>query len=175
MAMLIASEGVLFACLVATYFYFRFRSPTWPQGGVAPPEVLGPIVTAACLATTSVPMQLAALAARAGRVAATRLFVVAALIVQCGYIAYEMWDYQHELQVHPGPTKDAYESIYYVLLGADHGHVWIGILLNVWLLMKLARGLTMYRLNATIAITWYWHFVNLLTLVVIGALTSAAL
>jgi heme/copper-type cytochrome/quinol oxidase subunit 3 len=94
--------------------------------------------------------------------------------VQSGYIAYEMWDYQHELHTST-PSHDAYESIYYVLLGADHAHVWIGIFLVTWLLVKLARGLTTYRLNALIAITWYWHFVNLLTLVVIGALTSATL
>ena len=33
---------------------------------------------------------------------------------------------------------------------------------------KLARGLTTYRANATQAIAWYWHFVNVLTIVVIG-------
>jgi heme/copper-type cytochrome/quinol oxidase subunit 3 len=171
MAMLIASEGVLFACLVATYFYFRFRSPTWPQGGVAPPEVLGPIVTAACLATTSVPMQLAALAARAGRVAATRLFVVAALIVQCGYIAYQIRDFNNELDK-TDIARNAYTSIYYTLLGADHGHVLLGILFSLWLLWKLA-GLTRYRVNAAIAIAWYWHFANVVTLVVTGTILSA--
>jgi heme/copper-type cytochrome/quinol oxidase subunit 3 len=32
----------------------------------------------------------------------------------------------------------------------------------------------MYRANAVQAITWYWHFVNVLTWVVIGTLLSAA-
>ena len=31
---------------------------------------------------------------------------------------------------------------------------------TLWLLAKLARGLTAYRANATLAIAWYWHFVN---------------
>jgi heme/copper-type cytochrome/quinol oxidase subunit 3 len=69
-------------------------------------------------------------------------------------------------------NHDAYTSIYYTLLGADHAHVFVGMLIIVWLLLKLARGLTMYRLNATVAITWYWHFVNILTVVIIGTLTS---
>ena len=49
----------------------------------------------------------------------------------------------------------------------------VGILLNAWLLWKLARGITRYRRNAVQAIAWYWHGVNLLTLVVIGTLVSA--
>jgi heme/copper-type cytochrome/quinol oxidase subunit 3 len=60
-----------------------------------------------------------------------------------------------------------------LLLGADHAHVAVGILFNLWLLGKLARGLTTYRLNAVQAITWYWHFVNVLTLVVIATVLSA--
>ncbi len=153
MGILIASESVLFGCMISTYFYFRFRSPVWPQGGVSPPELVAPIVTAACLATTSVPMQLAAFAARAGRLAATRLYVVAALVVQCGY--------------------HAYSSIYYTLLGADHGHVLLGVLFNIWLLWKLSRGLNRYRSNATLAIAWYWHFANAATLAVVGTILSA--
>ena len=50
-----------------------------------------------------------------------------------------------------------------MLLGADHAHVFVGLLFNVWLLWKLARGLTTYRANAVQAIAWYWQFVNVLT------------
>jgi heme/copper-type cytochrome/quinol oxidase subunit 3 len=70
-------------------------------------------------------------------------------------------------------TRDAYSSIYYTLLGADHAHVFLGILFNLWLLGKLATGLTTYRANAVQAIAWYWHAVNILTVVVIGTLLSA--
>jgi heme/copper-type cytochrome/quinol oxidase subunit 3 len=174
MAMLIASEATIVLTLVGTYYYLRIKTLHWPPPGDPTPRVVVPLVLAGVLATTSLPMQLAYLAGRAGRIAATRFFLIVALIVQCGYIAYEMWDYQHELHAGPPLTHDAYESIYYTLLGADHAHVWIGIFLNVWLLAKLVRGMTMYRYNALVAITWYWHFVNVLTLVVIGTLTSAA-
>ncbi|HZT17338.1 MAG TPA: cytochrome c oxidase subunit 3 [Gaiellaceae bacterium] len=172
MGILIASESVLFGCMISTYFYFRFRSPVWPQGGVSPPELVAPIVTAACLATTSVPMQLAAFAARAGRLAATRLYVVAALVVQCGYLAYELRDYNNQLDK-TDITRNAYTSIYYTLLGADHGHVLLGVLFNIWLLWKLSRGLNRYRSNATLAIAWYWHFANAATLAVVGTILSA--
>ena len=173
-AMLVASEATIMLTFVGTYYYLRVHTLHWPPPGDPEPRVVVPLLLAGVLATTSLPLQLAALAARAGRLAATRLLLLLALVVQCGYVAYETWDYRHQLQT-VGPSRNAYESIYYVLLGADHAHVWIGILLVVWLLAKLTRGLTMYRLNATVAVVWYWHFVNVLTLVVIGTLTSATL
>jgi heme/copper-type cytochrome/quinol oxidase subunit 3 len=36
----------------------------------------------------------------------------------------------------------------------------------------LLRGLTNYRLNGLQAVTFYWHFVNLVALVVVGAQLS---
>ena len=123
------------------------------------PRVVGPVVLAIVLALTSVPMQLASRAARAGRMAPARMLVVAALTVQAAYLAYELHDYRDQLHA-SGITRDAYSSIYYTLLGADHVHVALGILFDLWLLARLARGLTTYRANAAQAIAWYWHFVN---------------
>jgi heme/copper-type cytochrome/quinol oxidase subunit 3 len=172
MLILIASEGMLFAAFIATYFYLRFTSPHWPQGGLPAPKLVIPLILVAVLVSTSLPMQLASLAARAGRVAATRLFLLVALIVQAGYFAYEVHDFQDQLRTFD-LSRNAYSSIYYTLLGADHAHVALGLLFNLWLLGKLATGLTTYRANAAQAITWYWHAVNLITLAVIGTLLSA--
>ena len=172
MAMFLVSEGMLFGSMIASYYYFRFNTTPWPPPGDPKPEVVIPLVLVGVLATTSLPMQLAAFAARSGRLAATRLCLAWALVIQIGYLVYEVHDYAR--QVHADPIQhDAYSSIYFTLLGADHAHVLIGILLVLWLLGKLARGLTMYRLNAVQVIAFYWHVVNLITLVVIGVLLSA--
>jgi heme/copper-type cytochrome/quinol oxidase subunit 3 len=172
MVIFVASEAMLFGCMVASYFYLRFESKDWPLRGDPKPELVIPLIMLAVLVSTSIPMQLASSAAQKGRVAAARFFVFAAFVVQCGYFAYEVHDYNDQLHA-TDITHDAYTSIYYTLLGADHGHVLIGILFDVWLLAKLARGLTTYRANATQAIAWYWHAVNVITIVVIGTLLSA--
>lgn len=174
MAMLIASEVTLFGTMIGTYYYLRFNDPHWPPPGTPEPRVVVPLILAGTLATTSLPVQLAAMAVRRGRLWATRALLVLALVVQVGYLVYEVHDYLHQLH-HSTPQDNAYGSIYYTLLGADHVHVAVGILLSVWLLWKLARGLTMYRLNATQVVAFYWHAVNLLTLIVIGVLLSATL
>ena len=40
-----------------------------------------------------------------------------------------------------------------------HAHVAVGLLLDLWLLGKLLRGLTNYRLVALRVIAVYWYFV----------------
>lgn len=174
MAMFIASEATLLTVMIATYFYLRFITPHWPPPGDPKPEVVIPLILVGVLALTSLPMQLAVVAARGGRLMMTRLLLCAALVVQLGYFAYEVHDFAR--QVHHDPiSTDAYSSIYFTLLGADHGHVFVGIVLSVWLLWKLLRGLTMYRLNAIQVVAFYWHVVNVLTLVITGVLLSVRL
>lgn len=174
MAMVVASEVTLFGTFIGTYYYLRFNSLHWPPPGTPEPRVVVPLIMVGILATTSLPMQLAANAARGGRLWATRFLLLWALVVQCGYLVYEIHDYVDQLH-RSVPQDNAYSSIYYTLLGADHVHVAVGIVLVVWLLWKLLRGLTMYRLNAIQAVAFYWHAVNLLTLIVIGVLSSATI
>jgi heme/copper-type cytochrome/quinol oxidase subunit 3 len=172
MAILIASEATLFAALIGTYFYLRFETAVWPPPGVPEPEWLVPTILVAMLALTSIPVQLAWRSVRGGRVRRARLLLLGALVVQAGYFGWAVHDFAD--QIHRTPiTENAYTSIYYTLLGADHAHVLVGLLFSVWLLLKLVRGLTVYRANATQAITWYWHFVNLLTIVVLATILSA--
>jgi heme/copper-type cytochrome/quinol oxidase subunit 3 len=172
MAILIASEATLFAAFIGTYFYLRFETPVWPPRGVPDPEVLPSAVLVAVLALTSVPVHLAWRSVQAGRVARARLFLLGALVVQVGYLVWAVHDFADQVRRTP-ITENAYTSIYYTLLGADHAHVFVGLLFSAWLLLKLVRGLTVYRANAAQAITWYWHFVNLLTIVVLATLLSA--
>jgi heme/copper-type cytochrome/quinol oxidase subunit 3 len=173
MAMLVVSEGVLFAAFIGTFFFLRFNNHPWPPRGDPEPKVVIPLIMVAVLSTTSFFMQAAWRSVRAGVLGPARALVAIALIVQTGYFAYEVHDYANELKQTP-IHRDAYTSIHYVLLGADHGHVFLGLLFYVWLLWKLARGLTTYRANALMAITWYTHFVNVLTWIVVGTILSAA-
>jgi heme/copper-type cytochrome/quinol oxidase subunit 3 len=174
MAMVVASEATLFGTFIGSYYYLRFESVHWPPLGTPEPRVVVPLLMVALLVSTSLPMQLAANAARRGALWRTRFLLLWALAIQCVYLAWAIHDFLQQLQVSQ-PQDNAYSSIYYTLLGADHVHVAVGILLVVWLLGKLLRGLTMYRLNAVQVVAFYWHAVNLLTLIVLGVLLSATL
>jgi cytochrome c oxidase subunit III len=172
MWILIASEATLFGAFIGTYFFLRFKTGIWPPDGIPKPALVVPLILLAVLVSTSIPMRLGANAALDRRLSATRLFIAIALVVQAGYFAYAVHDFSDQLHRFD-ITRNAYSSIYYTLLGADHAHVLLGILFTVFLLAKLARGLTTYRVNAAQAIAWYWVAVILLTFAVIGTLLSA--
>jgi heme/copper-type cytochrome/quinol oxidase subunit 3 len=171
MAVFVASEGTLFGTLVGSYFYLRFRVADWPPAGIAAPSLTLPLLLTGLLVATSVPMALASRAARAGRVGGARRWLALALVVQAGYLGGQI----HLLLDDLGrftPQGSAYGSIYYTLLGAHHAHVCFGVLFDAWLLLRLAGGLTGYRANAVRTAAFYWHFVNVLALVVVGTQLS---
>jgi heme/copper-type cytochrome/quinol oxidase subunit 3 len=172
MALFVATEATLFGTIFGTYFYLRFQDPSWPPRGVPEPEIAVPLVLALVLAATSVPIQGALRAARAGRVASARWLLAAALVVQAGYFAMQTNQIESDLAKFT-PQGSAYGSIYFTMLGAHQAHVVVGILLELWLLAKLARGLNRYRLVALQSTAFYWHFVNVLALLVVGVQLSA--
>jgi heme/copper-type cytochrome/quinol oxidase subunit 3 len=174
MAMFIATEATLFAIMVASYFYLRFKNLQWPPQGIPEPKLVLPLAMLAVLIATSAPVQLAARAGRAGRLGAVRAFLLLAFAGQATYLGISIHEYADDLDKF-APQTHAYGSIYYMLLGADHVHVGIGLLLSLWLLAKLVRGMTLYRFNALQAIAFYWHAVNVLTVIVTLTILSPAL
>jgi heme/copper-type cytochrome/quinol oxidase subunit 3 len=172
MALFVATEATLFGTIFGTYFYLRFQDPAWPPHGVPEPEVAVPLVLALVLAATSVPVQGALRAARAGRVARARWLLVVAIVVQAGFFAMQTSQIENDLAKFT-PQGSAYGSISFTMLGAHQAHVVVGLLLELWLLAKLARGLNRYRLVALQSTAFYWHFVNVLALLVVGVQLSA--
>ena len=58
------------------------------------------------------------------------------------------------------------------LLGADHAHVFVGVLLSAWFLVRIRSRLSRYRVVGVQAAPFYWHAVNVITLVVLGVQLS---
>jgi heme/copper-type cytochrome/quinol oxidase subunit 3 len=174
MLVFVTSEATLFGAMIGSYFFVRFQALHWPPPGTPTKDPTIPLILVAVLLSTSLPMQLAARAGMRGRARAAWLFVSLALLVQAGYFAFEIHDFQADLQKF-APHDNAYASFYYTLLGADHLHVAAGLLLNLWLFLRLLGGLTNYRLTGLRAVTLYWHAVNVITLLVFLTILSPSL
>jgi heme/copper-type cytochrome/quinol oxidase subunit 3 len=173
MLLLIATEATLLAALVATYWYLRFRATSWPPPGIPAPKVALPLALVGALVLTSIPMQLAARAASARRVGAVRGLLLLALLVQAGYLAVQVIEVRQDLMDF-SPTANAYASAYFTIVFAHHAHVAIGLLLDLGLLIKLTGGLNAYRVTGVRAVALYWHFVNVMAIVVVLTQVSAA-
>jgi heme/copper-type cytochrome/quinol oxidase subunit 3 len=174
MAVLVATEVTLFGTFIASWFYLRLGADSWPPRGTPEPEWVVPLLLTALLVSTSVPMQIASSAAANGRLRAARLGLLAALALGAAYLAIQLVLFVAELHDHP-PDENAYASLRVTLEAAHHAHVAAGLLLNAWLLLRLARGLTAYRQVGVQAAALYWHVVNLLALAVTATLLSPAL
>jgi cytochrome c oxidase subunit 3/cytochrome c oxidase subunit I+III len=165
-ALVIATEATLFGSLIAAYFYLRFQAPTWPPAGVPSPSVALPLVLTGILLATSIPMYGAVRAARDGRVARAWLLVALALVVQAAYLGLQIHLFVHDFNDF-SPQGSAYGSIYFTLLAVHHAHVAVGLALDLWLLWKLARGITNYRMVALRVVALYWYFVGLVGVAVV--------
>jgi heme/copper-type cytochrome/quinol oxidase subunit 3 len=174
MLLFLATEATLFGVLIATYFYLRFKTPDWPPDGIAEPKILRPLVFTAILVFTSLPMQISAVAARAGRRGLLTANVLGALLIGALYLWLQS-DLLRKNAASFTPRTDAYGSIYYTLSVAHAAHVFVGLLLNVWLLSRVWQRVTVYRLNGVQAIALYWHAVNVLAVLVVLTVLSPSL
>jgi heme/copper-type cytochrome/quinol oxidase subunit 3 len=171
MALFVGTELTLFGSLVGSYFYLRFHTTPWPPHGVPEPTLTLPLVLTGLLVSTSALMQFAYTSARHLRLTSARAALFAALVVQTGYLAMQLHLFVHDLHEFP-PSQSSYSSIYFTMLGTHHAHVVVGILLTLFLFVRLQRGLTNYRLTGLQAATFYWYFVSVAALVVVGAQLS---
>jgi len=164
--LLIATEAAFFGTLISSYFYLASLAPAWPPPGFPKPQVALPLALTGVLLTTSVPIFLAARNARHANTRAAWLWIALALVIQCGYLAWQIVLFVEDLSTF-SPREHAYGSIYFALLAAHHAHVLVGILLSGWLLSRLPSGLTNYRLIGVRAVTLYWQFVNAVAVLVV--------
>jgi heme/copper-type cytochrome/quinol oxidase subunit 3 len=133
---------------------------------VPKPSALLPIVATAALVLSSVPVAVAAGAARRGERGRALAGLGVATVLAGTYVAVTavaLTDSARDF----GPSKDAYASIYYLLNGAHAAHVVVGILVNLFLLLRLAVARTRYRAIGVEVMALYWHFVNALAVVVL--------
>ena len=171
MACFLATETALFGSLIGSYFYLRFTSTQWPQGGIEPPSAVLPLALSAALVISTVPMAASSAAARRGRARAAWWLLALAAVIQAGYLAVQIVSYSDELGTFT-PAQNAYGSIYFSLLGAHHAHVALGLLLDAFLLARLAGGLTEYRVTGLRATALYWYVVAAVGIAVVATQVS---
>ena len=165
MVVFVATEVTLFATMIGSYFDLRFKTPYWPPPGVPDPKLTLPLILMGALVATSVPVQLGSNLAQRGRARAAQLALGVAIAVQVAYFALQIYLFADDLSKF-SPHDSAYGSIYFTLLGTHHLHVLVGILLEAWLVLRLATGVTRYRAVGFQAVAFYWHAVNVLAVAV---------
>jgi len=168
---LIATEAILFASLIASYFYLRFQSPggVWPPAGIQVPDLKLPLVMTVVLWSSSYPVHLADRAIRRGSQRALRLGLLAGFLLGATFLVLELgveWPKTLAHEFHPG--ANAYTSLFFTLTGFHGFHVFVGLALSAWTQLRAWQGAFDERRHLTVQnFATYWHFVDVVWLFIL--------
>ena len=165
MACMILTESALFTIFVIAYLFYIGKSLNGPY----PKDVLDlPIFATIALLSSSISVTLAVRALRRGQMAAFNLwwFITIALggffLVATG-IEWDGLIYGRNLTI----WTNLFGTTYYTLVGFHAGHVTVGLMLLALVLILSLRGsVRVAHAERVEILSWYWHFVDAVWVVV---------
>lgn len=162
---LILTETCLFSIFVAAYLFYLGKSLTSP----APRDVLElPVLSTICLLSSSVTIMLAERAFNRGRVGLFKLWwlltiALAAFFLGATALEWRMLIYQKGLTI----STNLFGTTFYSLVGLHASHVVVGLcLLLLVFFFSLGGYVTRMHRERIQMISWYWHFVDAVWVVV---------
>lgn len=168
MLILILNEAVIFAALVASYFYIRINSPTWPQANIASPELVLPIIMTVVLVSSSFFMQGAESSIKHGNVKRMRLSMLIAFLLATGFLLLQAYEYSTSEFT---PQTASYGSLFFGITGLHGAHVLAAVLMSLFVQVRAGLGHFGERRHLAVENTvLYWHFVDLVWLVIFSVL-----
>jgi heme/copper-type cytochrome/quinol oxidase subunit 3 len=167
MWLFIATEATLFALLFFAYFYLGSSKAEWPRED---PSLRLPLVMLGVLLTSSVVLSWGEKGIRRGNVVRLRAGLAATLILGLGFLVIQSIEYAHHLEKQT-PQTDAYASIFYTITSFHAAHVLVGLLMLLHVFARsLAGHFDEHRHLAVQNASLYWHFVDVVWLLIVGIL-----
>ncbi len=163
--LLILTESVLFAMFAAAYLVYAGKSTTGPY----PQDVLRiPIVSTLCLLSSSLTIFLAEHSLQQNRIAHFKLwwlltFLLGAEFLTATGLEWHQLIYRDHLTV----STNLFGTTFYSLVGLHATHVFIGLLFMLIALLVTLGGFPIRnQLRRVRFLSWYWHFVDAVWVVV---------
>ena len=162
---LILTETTLFSIFVAGYVFYIGKSLTGPT----PREVLDlPVLATIFLLSSSVTIVLAERAFNRDRVGLFKLFWFATIVLAGLFLTMTAVEWR-KLIYHDGLTisTNLFGTTFYTLVGLHASHVIVGMCLLLLVFVFSLRGfVTIMHRERLQMISWYWHFVDAVWVVV---------
>jgi cytochrome c oxidase subunit 3 len=161
---LIATEFALFTIFVVAYVFYIGKSLTGPT----PDQVLHlPIWPTICLLSSSVTVGLAAKALAGHRTSSFPIWVAATILLGCEFLRQTALEWRHLITVdHLTITTNLFGTTFYSLVGLHASHVALGLTLLLLTLILSLRGSMYGQARRFELLAWYWHFVDVVWIVV---------
>lgn len=166
----LASEIMFFTGLIGSYIVLRLGSESWPEPGTVLNTPLLAVNTF-ILICSSLTMVQALSAAQRSDTAKLKLNLALTILGGSAFLGIKLWDYNH--MIHEGFTisTNLFGSFYYMLTGFHGLHVFGGVvaIASVW--VAASRGaFSAENHGAVEAVGLYWHFVDLVWIILFAIL-----
>ena len=162
----LGSECLLFGSLISTYLLLRHRSISGPT----PHDVFDipfTSISSFVLLMSSLTMALAVASITRGDVDRNRVWLATTAMLGAVFIGGQVYEFTTFYREGLGYTTNIFGSAFYTLTGFHGVHVSIGIIMLLSLLVMSLRGnLGPERHEAVEVIGLYWHFVDIVWIVI---------
>jgi cytochrome c oxidase subunit 3 len=155
----IVAETSLFAVFVVAYLFYIGKSSTGPY----PKDVLDlPILGTICLLSSSVTVALATRALAAGRIGRAGAWLFVTVVLGVAFLASTAQEW-HRLIAERGFTigTNLFGTTFYPLVGLHASHVILGlVMLSLCVVFACSGALKAVHAERVELVSWYWHFVD---------------
>jgi cytochrome c oxidase subunit III len=156
---LIVAEGSLFSVFVVAYLYYIGKDLSGPS----PRDVLEiPVLATACLLSSSVTVALGARALARGAVGRSGLWLLVTALLGLVFLAgtaLEWWRLIYERGLTIG--TNLFGTTFYALVGLHASHVIVGlVILGLCCVFAAVGALRPLHAERVETVSWYWHFVD---------------
>jgi cytochrome c oxidase subunit 3 len=169
MFLFIASEAMLFGSFFTAYFFARVVNPlteAWPPEPFEFPVFVAGVNTA-ILVTSSFTMHWAVQSIRRGNRAGLKAGLVLTVALGVAFLLTQMIEYAH---VGFNTSDGAFASVFFGLTGLHGAHVFVGLTLLTISAVRAFRGhFTPDHYHGVEIPGIYWHFVDVMWIVVYAA------
>ena len=165
MACLIATESALFSVFVVAYLFYIGKSLTGPT----PAEVLDiPVLATICLLSSSLTIVIAERAMHRGSMGQFKLWWFVTILLAAEFLGATAYEWYKLIRIdHLTIATNLFGTTYYPLVGLHGSHVIVGLVLLVTVFYFGVRGYDLHPHAERIQmISWYWHFVDVVWVVV---------
>jgi len=156
---LILTESALFTIFVTAYLFYIGKSLTGPY----PKDVLElPILATICLLSSSLTVVLAERAFRRGNTRGFQLWWLITILLAVAFLGSTALEWQRLIfKDHLTIATNLFGTTFYSLVGLHASHVIVGLILLVLVLILSLRGyVTRAHAEHVEMLSWYWHFVD---------------
>ena len=164
-AWLIVTESAMFTIFVVAYLFYLGKNLTGPS----PAQVLEtPVIATLCLLGSSVTIMWAAGAFRCMHTVRFRLWWTLTIGLAAVFLAATAAEWYRLITVHHLTIRTSvFGTTFYALVGLHATHVIVGVtLLTLVLALSLAGKVRQAHAEHLEMVSWYWHFVDAVWVVV---------